>query len=153
MENSDLLKRIGVLPKLVRFFKHGFRPDFKVNIKKSEVSLLMELKHNPGHTMKDYLGIVDMEPGSFTYLTDKLEKKGLLRRVRSDTDRRKTTLELTGKGSELTEKLMEQFDVHMYQKLKKLSADDRDLLLEAIITLEYILEKLEKLKAKNNMKN
>lgn len=143
MENFDLLNRIGVLPKIVRHLKSGFQPSLSEHLKKSEISLLMELKHNPGYTMKHYLAITDIEPGSFTYLADKLESRELVKRVKCTLDKRKTLLYLTDNGDTLTEDLMQQFDDHIYKQIEKLSDSEKELLIKTIISLESILEKLE----------
>lgn len=144
MENFDLLNRIGVLPKIVRHLKSDFQPILSEHLKKSEISLLMELKHHPGYTMKHYLVITDIEPGSFTYLADKLELRGLVKRVKCTLDKRKTLLYLTDRGDTLTEDLMHQFDDHIYKQIEKLSTFEKELLIKTIVSLENILDKLEK---------
>jgi MarR family transcriptional regulator, multiple antibiotic resistance protein MarR len=48
---------------------------------------------------------VSYDPGAMTRMLDRLEKKGLIRRVRSGADRRRVTLELTAEGKAVYPKL------------------------------------------------
>ena len=45
------------------------------------------------------------DPGAMTRMVDRLEAKNLIRRVRSEDDRRSVKLELTGEGKELFPKM------------------------------------------------
>ena len=62
--------------------------------------------------MKHYAHAAGIEYGSFTYLTDKLEKKGLIRRCAAQ-DKRCTTLCLTPEGTRGAKALRTQFDAHV----------------------------------------
>jgi DNA-binding MarR family transcriptional regulator len=48
---------------------------------------------------------VSYDPGAMTRMLDRLERKGLIRRVRSPTDRRKVILQLTAEGKAVYPKL------------------------------------------------
>ena len=48
---------------------------------------------------------VSYDPGAMTRMLDRLERKGLIRRVRSPTDRRKVILEMTAEGKAVYPKL------------------------------------------------
>jgi len=54
--------------------------------------------HNP--TVADLARELDMDAGAMTRLLDRLEKKGLCKRVRSTEDRRVVNIELTPEGEE-----------------------------------------------------
>ena len=49
---------------------------------------------------------VSYDPGAMTRMIDRLEKKGLVRRVRRADDRRKVDLELTAEGKAVRPKLI-----------------------------------------------
>lgn len=49
---------------------------------------------------------VSYDPGAMTRMIDRLEKKGLVRRIRRADDRRKVDLELTAEGKTLRPKLI-----------------------------------------------
>ena len=49
---------------------------------------------------------VSYDPGAMTRMLDRLERKGLIRRARSPSDRRKTILELTAEGKAVYPKLV-----------------------------------------------
>jgi DNA-binding MarR family transcriptional regulator len=50
---------------------------------------------------------VSYDPGAMTRMIDRLERKGLVRRVRSPDDRRKVIVELTDEGKAIYPKLIE----------------------------------------------
>jgi DNA-binding MarR family transcriptional regulator len=52
---------------------------------------------------------VSYDPGAMTRMLDRLERKGLIRRVRSPTDRRKVLLELTAEGKAVYPKLTAKY--------------------------------------------
>jgi DNA-binding MarR family transcriptional regulator len=51
--------------------------------------------------------ILIYDPGAMTRLLDRLEKKGVLRRVRAKGDRRTVRLELTAEGKRLYPRILE----------------------------------------------
>jgi len=53
--------------------------------------------HNP--TVADLARELEMDAGAMTRLLDRLEKKGLCKRVRSSEDRRVVNIELTPEGA------------------------------------------------------
>lgn len=65
--------------------------------------------------------------GNITMVADNLEKRGLLVRKRSKTDRRYVKVELTNKGNDLIESI---FPVHVTNIVNEMSALDPDELTE-----------------------
>lgn len=66
--------------------------------------------------------------GSMTRMLDRLETKGLLRRRRSETDRRVVHLELTPKGREVTQKIMPLVKEELAVHLRDFTAEERSTL-------------------------
>ncbi len=141
---ENIAKATNILPRLMNYFSSSFKPQFEVQLKKNEIKTLMELHFFPGKPMKHYIDFLDMESGSFTYLADKLEKKELIRRIASQEDKRKTVLELTDKGSELTNKMMEMFNSHVTDLISNLDDAGLKELQSAIDSLERIYRDLNK---------
>lgn len=63
--------------------------------------ILMRIANGCGSTAAELCRFSRYDTGSMTRMLDRLEEKGLIRRVRSSSDRRVIHLELTGAGREL----------------------------------------------------
>jgi DNA-binding MarR family transcriptional regulator len=144
MENQGLGQYIRTLSKLARELKSNFTPEEGFPLNKTEFVTLMELKTYPGMPMKHYQYAAGIESGSFTYLADDLEKKGVARRVPAEDDKRKTVLELTDTGSRMADVILARADVHVSKKLASLSDSQRAEFAAAMSVLEDILTQLEK---------
>ncbi|MDC7249817.1 MAG: MarR family winged helix-turn-helix transcriptional regulator [Sphaerochaetaceae bacterium] len=138
----DVAQATNILPKLMHYFSSSFKPCFEMPIKKNEVRTIIELYYHPGKPMKHYIDSVDMESGSFTYLADKLEKKGIIKRTPSKNDKRVNVLELTDKGKMVAKKLNNNFTLHISHLIKDLDDEDLKEMEEAIKSLEKVYEKL-----------
>lgn len=64
----------------------------------AQSSPLVRLHRTGPSTVVELARWLQMEPGSTTRLLDRLERKGLIRRVRSTTDRRVVHIEITEQG-------------------------------------------------------
>ena len=60
--------------------------------------------------------ILIYDPGAMTRLLDRLEKKGVLRRVRTKDDRRTARLELSAEGTRLYPRILEAL-VQVFNRL------------------------------------
>lgn len=142
IEMKNLAHSTNILPKLMHYFLSSFKPQLDIPIKKNEIKTLFELHIHPNKPMKHYINTVDMESGSFTYLADKLEKKGLIKRVSSEEDKRKTVLSLTDEGEKITNKIIKMFDEHITSLISVLEDPDLEELQSSINSLERIYKKL-----------
>lgn len=68
-------------------------------------SVLITLYREEASTPAELARFIDVDPGALTRLLDRLEAKGLLRRVRSSADRRSVSLGLTETAQALTPRL------------------------------------------------
>lgn len=66
---------------------------------------LFKLKKSPATTVAELARDMQTDPGATTRLLDRLEAKGLCKRVRSTEDRRVVNLELTPDGEAAAEKI------------------------------------------------
>jgi DNA-binding MarR family transcriptional regulator len=78
---------------------------------------------------------ISYDPGAMTRMIDRLEQKGLIRRVPNPEDRRATNLELTTAGKVLFPQLLEAKETVQKQFLRGFSADD-------VATLEGLLNRM-----------
>jgi DNA-binding MarR family transcriptional regulator len=67
-------------------------------LKATDYVVLVLLANDPTATASAVCSVIAHDPGAMTRKIDSLEKKGLVRRARSESDRRAIRLELTAEG-------------------------------------------------------
>ncbi len=80
--------------------------------------------------------------GNITFLVDKLEKDGFIKRERSVNDRRKINIELTKKGAAVIENERQLRMKNISSHLAKLDSSEMDRLADAVQTIRQIIEKV-----------
>ena len=138
MQTQKFVMRFIAVPEIWRLFTHDFVEKSRFNLKISEFKTLMHLHRVEGKPMGFYGHKVDVEKGSFTYLVDKLEKKGFVKRVFVEGDRRQKRLILTEEGHEVTKQIHQQFSAHFNKKLEQLSGKDQQKLYKALEMLDEV---------------
>lgn len=97
---------------------------------------ILDILLHKGPTNINVLGDkLSLASGSATAAIDRLEKRGLVERVPSPTDRRVKTVELTSAGRQLIKQAFKMHSRHMEQTAEPLSETER-------ITLIKLLKKL-----------
>lgn len=134
----EITVEIAILADLWRIFNGDFVPQIAIDLKKTEIRTLMQIKFNEGKSMSFYCSKVELEHGSFTYIADKLESKGLLERVSLDGDRRKKILKLTETGKSVSDLIHDQFAIHVSEKLNLLDEKEMQQFNQALKTLAAI---------------
>ncbi len=77
-----------------------------LDISHAQWIVVLMLGDGVASTAAELCKILIYDPGAMTRLIDRLEKKGVLRRVRAKTDRRTVRLELTAEGRKLYPKIL-----------------------------------------------
>lgn len=113
------------------------------NVNKTQLRALMFIRNYGAISMTDLCAKLNIEKGSLTSMVDDLTQKGYVVRERDLTDRRKYLITITEKGIKLASDFMEKLNVRLEEKLFRLSEDDQQKYMEAINTLQYILNKEE----------
>jgi DNA-binding MarR family transcriptional regulator len=78
-----------------------------LDISHAQWIVVMLLGDGAAATAAELCKVLVYDPGAMTRLLDRLEKKGVLRRVRAKSDRRTARLELTAAGKRLYPKILE----------------------------------------------
>lgn len=103
----------------------------------------MFVRNNGAISMTDLCAKLNIEKGSLTSMVDDLTQKGYVIREKDLTDRRKYLITITEKGIKLASDFMEKLSDQLEEKLYRLSNEDQLRYIEAINTLQYILNKEE----------
>ena len=77
-----------------------------LDLKAADYLVLVTLASGNVDTASSVCSVLAHDPGAMTRKIDALEKRGLVRRVRSDEDRRAIKLELTAEGRKLQPKAL-----------------------------------------------
>jgi DNA-binding MarR family transcriptional regulator len=111
------------------FFKHIGEP---LGLRPVEFTILVLVANNPGVTAKQLSQALVVTAPNITILIDKMSEKGLLERVRSETDRRAQNIHLTSAGDKLAKRALGVSRTMEQEVLRHLSEGERVMLLELL---------------------
>lgn len=78
-----------------------------LNITSAQFMVVVGIAHERASTLTEFCDFMGYDSGAMKRLLDRVEEKGVIRRVRSLTDRRSQMLELTDEGKALYPMIME----------------------------------------------
>lgn len=107
----------------------------------TEARVLFEVARGDGVTASDLSAELGLDPGYLSRILNRLEQQGLIEKVRSGTDGRRRLLSLTPEGREAFSLLDGRSREEISEMLLGLSGGDQARLLEAMRTIEGVLDK------------
>ena len=105
-----------------------------------QAALLWLVREHPGLTLSELADLERISPPSLSAHVDRLERAGLLGRVRSSADRRRVGLQLTPEGSSLLRKVRRRRTTWLARRLAALDERDIEAIDRAIGPLSALLE-------------
>ena len=147
MKNS-IAELTLMLPMFIGTLLKNYDPKLSIKLNPSEENTLMFVNRHSGEPMTEYSKKISISKGSFTYVADRLEQKGLITRVPFTNDRRKNMLQLTDIGKKLAQEIITQHNEHIARKLTHLSQNQLNNLKNA---LEVIVETTNFIKEGNDI--
>ena len=105
----------------------------------TEVRVLYELAHGTRSTAAAICRDLELDPGYLSRTLRSFEKKRLIRRVPSSTDRRQSLLELTAAGRSQFHELDHRANEHISSLTRPLSQSEKQELITALHTVEALL--------------
>ena len=100
----------------------------KFDISAPQLIVLASVANKEADSASQLCKSISYDPGAMTRMIDRLEQKGLVRRVPNVEDRRATNLEITTAGRALYPQLLAAKETVAAQFLRGFSADEVDLL-------------------------
>jgi len=97
-----------------------------------EFTILALVAHNPGVTGKQLAQALAVTAPNITLLLDRMSERGLVERVRSETDRRAQNIHLTRAGAALAQRTLAVSRTMEREVLGHLSEGERVMLLELL---------------------
>src|SRR5919202_1976860 len=145
MQKYDLETRIDAVRRFNRFFTRqiGVLREGLLHSPYSltEARILFEIAQRDDLTASDLSRELGLDPGYLSRILGRLEEQGLIDKVRSETDGRQRLLSLTPDGKGAFSLLDERSRDEVAEMLGDLSEGDQRRLLEAMQTIESVLDK------------
>lgn len=107
----------------------------------AEARILFEIAHGDDLSASDLSRELGLDPGYLSRILARLEQRGLIDKVRSETDARRRILSLTPAGKDAFTLLDNRSREEVAEMLGDLSEGERRRLLESMQTIEGILSK------------
>jgi DNA-binding MarR family transcriptional regulator len=127
-------------PALVRLARELRRETEQFGITGRQATLMWLVKGSPGLTLRALAEAERISPPALSGHVDRLERAGLLVRVRSTVDRRRVGLELTPEGERLLRSVRERRTAWLAERLAGLEPDDLQKIEAAVEPLRRLLE-------------
>jgi DNA-binding MarR family transcriptional regulator/predicted N-acetyltransferase YhbS len=144
MIRDDLGARIDAVRRFNRFFTRqiGVLREGLLHSPYSliEARILFEIAHRDELTASDLSRELSLDPGYLSRILARLEQQGLIDKVRSEIDGRRRLLSLTPEGEDAFSLLDDRSREEVAEMLGELSEGDQRRLLEAMHTIEDILD-------------
>jgi DNA-binding MarR family transcriptional regulator len=110
---------------LARVFGERLEP---LGLEQRQAGMLVRLAENDGRSQQAIAELLGVNPTRMVFLTDELEKLGLVERRRNPADRRSHALHLTDAGTAMLARVREVTRAHEAAITASLSAAERDQL-------------------------
>ena len=127
-------------PVLLRLTRELRRETAQFGITGRQATLLWLVKGSPGLTLRALAGMEGISPPALSGHIDRLERSGLLVRVRSSEDRRRVGLELTQEGDRVLRSVRERRTAWLAERLRALDPAALQAVATAIEPLRQLLD-------------
>ena len=139
---------LNLIFELSHIFRNVFVRDFLADYPTPEglnrthlrTMLFILFANNP--KMSEISGNMGLEKGSFTPVAQKLLNLGYISKSKTDKDRRKSILNLTEKGKQLTTEYYNAHAKYIYDKLELLG-DDQEKYMELLASFLELTKKMK----------
>jgi DNA-binding MarR family transcriptional regulator len=110
-------------------FQDFIRTLAPVDIRPAQYSVLVVIAANPGLSQSDLADRLGIERARLVRVLDKLERRGLIQRLASPTDRRSHALRLTREGQKILKRAAMLAALHEAKLIEKLGPEQRKSML------------------------
>jgi DNA-binding MarR family transcriptional regulator len=111
-------------PVLLRLARELRKETEQLGVTARQATLLWLVKRSPGLSLAELAAEEGISPPALSGHVDRLERAGLLERVRSVEDRRRVGLRLTDEGARLLRRIRARRTTWLATRLRQLDADE-----------------------------
>jgi DNA-binding MarR family transcriptional regulator len=126
-------------PVLLRLARELRRETEQLGITSRQATLLWLIRSHPGLSLRELAAEEGISAPALSGHVDRLEKAGLIERVRDEKDRRRVGLTLTGDGEGLLRRIRARRTTWLTDRLRGLDHDDVAAIEAAIAPLARLL--------------
>ena len=126
-------------PVLLRLARELRKETEQLGVTARQATLLWLVKRSPGLSLAELAAEEGISPPALSGHVDRLERAGLLERVRSREDRRRVGLSLTEDGARLLRRIRARRTTWLTERLRALDPTELEALEQAIPALRRLL--------------
>jgi DNA-binding MarR family transcriptional regulator len=126
-------------PVLLRLARELRKETEQLGVTARQATLLWLVKRSPGLSLAELAAEEGISPPALSGYVDRLERAGLLERVRSSEDRRRVGLRLTDDGVKLMRRIRARRTTWLAERVQRLEPAERDSVQAAIPALQRLL--------------
>lgn len=126
-------------PVLLRLARELRKETEQLGVTGHQATLLWLVKRSPGLSLAELAAEEGISPPALSGHVDRLERAGLLQRVRSSEDRRRVGLELTGEAVRLLRRVRARRTTWLTTRLRRLQPAELEAIEAAIPALQRLL--------------
>jgi len=138
MLNSDIVAA-KLRPVLLRLARELRQETEQLGITARQATLLWLVKRRPGLSLAELAAEEGISPPALSGHVDRLERAGLIERVRSSEDRRRVGLRLTDDGARLLRRVRARRTTWLADRLGSLEATELEAIESAIPALASLV--------------
>jgi DNA-binding MarR family transcriptional regulator len=127
-------------PVLLRLTRELRKESEQLGVTTRQATLLWLVKRSPGLSLAELAAEEGISPPALSGHVDRLERVGLIERVRSSQDRRRVGLALTDDGIRLLRRIRARRTTWLAKRLTELDRTELDALAAAVPSLRRLLE-------------
>ena len=127
-------------PVLLRLTRELRKESEQLGVTTRQATLLWLVKRSPGLSLAELAAEEGISPPALSGHVDRLERAGLIERVRSSQDRRRVGLALTDEGIRLLRRIRARRTTWLAMRLRELEQAELDALATAVPALRRLLE-------------
>lgn len=126
-------------PVLLRLARELRRETEQLGVTARQATLLWLVKRSPGLSLAELAAEEGISPPALSGHVDRLERAGLIERVRSSEDRRRVGLRLTAEGARLLRRVRARRTTWLAEHLRALDPAELEAIVAAIPALQRLL--------------
>lgn len=140
-ETSKALEVIRTLKQVMDAVKKNIKCQYKdVNLTGAQGMLVGTLAHHGEMKISDLSQRLNLSNSTISGIVDRLEKQGLVERIRSKEDRRVVHVNITPEFKKTAEEKFKEVEKEIETKMSKASEEELDRILEGLDTLKKMLD-------------
>lgn len=136
MNENVSLKAFVVLMKASKSMEERIKRDIKrYGVSTTEFTILEALYHKGQLTVQQICDAVLINSGSMTYVIDKLQKRGLLKRSPCEQDRRVVQVRITDEGKQVMDEIFPKHQAVIEEIFADIELEDKQKLVDLLKTI------------------